>query len=438
MSNNSYYYNYNYIQSVFFLLFPLIILVSSKNPVCPFDYAFHFGDGVTDLGNSVLLLPQPITIPADLPPYGMTYPGSPSGRWSDGLVDFDFSAPFMGFPHPSPYLSLSPNHTSDGEAMMFSDAGSTVLDRDFFRSKGIKIPAYAVSFGDEFRWFKASLLLNARRMKVYLYFSICYECTDRATKKDWMLHIAIEGSGCVGGWGSVIALYTLGCIKGIVRNSLVMLGDIEANDLGYALSQGKSIEEAATYIPSILKTEIEMAKEIISMGAIRMVLIGSSPIGCFPYMLTSRATDDPNAYDNLGCLKDVNELIKLKNSILLENVENLKKEFPEVDLNYSPFGDGVLQLLQETSQGPYSDNLLKTCCGIGGKYNYDEKRFCGGKGVPVCSTPKEYVFWDGLHVTNHAAARIVEILLGEGAPTFNCTVPWDSSSSSASVAVAAI
>ncbi|XP_051116109.1 GDSL esterase/lipase At5g03980-like [Andrographis paniculata] len=214
------------------------------------------------------------------------------------------------------------------------------------------------------------------------------------------------------------------CSTDIIRNSLFMTGGIEANDIGYALIQGKSIDEVYDLVATLITEEINMARELIHMGATKMLVVGSSPIGCFPYMLTARATEDPAAYDGLGCLKDVNEVISVKNKLLKQFVEGLKTEFPHVGVDFSEFGNGVLWYLNKISQGPHKNTMLKSCCGIGGKYNYDAKRFCGSKGVPVCSNPNDYVFWDGLHIAHNAAYRIVEHILSTAVPTvINCTQP---------------
>lgn len=65
-------------------------LTSSQKTKCPFTFLYHFGDGVSDIGNSVRVLPSGPLLPPTRYPYGVTNPGRPTGRWSDGFVDVDF------------------------------------------------------------------------------------------------------------------------------------------------------------------------------------------------------------------------------------------------------------------------------------------------------------------------------------------------------------
>ncbi|KAG8373120.1 hypothetical protein BUALT_Bualt12G0137500 [Buddleja alternifolia] len=116
---------------------------------CPFQYLYHFGDGFTDVGKSIHV-PSRTPNPAARLPYGRSSPGWPTGRWSDGLNDFDFA--------------------------------------------------------------------------------------ERATR---------------------------------METAFLFLGDIEGNDIGYALTQGKSIEEVQTYVPLITRAQIRVARTILIEPALR-------------------------------------------------------------------------------------------------------------------------------------------------------------------------
>nr|GME18530.1 GDSL esterase/lipase At5g03610-like [Ipomoea batatas] len=85
---------------------------------------FVFGDSYADTGN------WPPT-DASMPwrePYGMTFPGNPSGRWSDGHVLTDYIAAYLGIGSPQPYSLWK----GDGEAkqygMNFAYGGTGVFD----------------------------------------------------------------------------------------------------------------------------------------------------------------------------------------------------------------------------------------------------------------------------------------------------------------------
>ncbi|KAI3470003.1 hypothetical protein Pfo_026666 [Paulownia fortunei] len=311
---------------------------SSKKTKCPFQYLYHFGDGITDIGNSIRVLPYV----------------------------FDSAADF-GLPHITSFSSINVSTSYDG--VIFSVARSPVLDSSFFKRKGIILPPYAVSLHDQLSWFKTYLT------------SICSTPTARLQK------------------------------------SLILMGDIEGNDIGYSLTQGKSIKQVKTYVPFVIRAIIK-ATRLIKMGATLVVIPGNGPLGCYPYILTALHTKDSKAYDELGCLKNVNDLILSKNNDLQKAIRDLNRKFPNVTINFGNFYKGVIDYLRQVSSG---NTALKACCGIGGKYNYDSKRFCGSPRVPVCRNPKQYVYWDGLHFTQEAYARIEHILIQPALSALNCT-----------------
>lgn len=131
-------------------VFVIAGVTSSENTKCPFQYLYHFGDGVTDVGNSVRISPR---LPPARLPYGTTYPGRPNGRWSDGLIDFDFAAADFGIPI-RPYLS---RNSKSSKGVIFSVARSPVLDHAFFEARGVQIPSYAIPLGVQLSWFKSHL-----------------------------------------------------------------------------------------------------------------------------------------------------------------------------------------------------------------------------------------------------------------------------------------
>ncbi|KAG8371235.1 hypothetical protein BUALT_Bualt13G0066600 [Buddleja alternifolia] len=318
---------------------------TSSNAKCPFQHLYHFGDGFTDIGNSIHL---GNSNPAARLPYGITTPA----------VDF-------GLPHITPYLSM--NASKDYDGIVFSVARSPVLELRFFESRGVKFPSFATPLRTQLNWFRD--YLN----------STCSTQTDCATR---------------------------------LENALLLLGHIDGNDIGYPLAQGKSIEEVRTYVHPVIRETINAARELIGLGAKLIIIPGNAPLGCYPYILTSVISNDPTSYDDLGCLRNVNDLIQSKNKDLQQAIIELGREFPNVTINFG-----------EIFSGPNGDLALKSCCGIGGNYNYDptENKFCGRPGVPVCPYPDQYVFWDGLHFANLAYARIETLLIAPALVTLNCT-----------------
>lgn len=162
------------------------------------------------------------------------------------------------------------------------------------------------------------------------------------------------------------------------------------------------------------------------MGTTRVIFTGSVPIGCYPYILTEFATNNTADYDERGCLKNINNLIVYKNNIFQKAIENITKEFPDVTIFYGDFYQAFVQILEESLEGANKNVALKACCGTGGNYNYNRRRFCGGAGATVCSHPSQYIHWDGIHLTEDATRRLGTILQAGALDALNCTGSSDS------------
>ena len=157
------------------------------------------------------------------------------------------------------------------------------------------------------------------------------------------------------------------------------------------------------------------------MGATRVIIPGNAPMGCYPFILTKLASNSSADYNDVGCLRSVNDLMVLKNNDLQRAIQNLLREFPNTFISYADFYNTELALIREMIVAN-GNTALQSCCGIGGSYNYDSRRFCGSRGVPVCSDPNNYFFWDGIHLTQEANNRLSTVLAEAALPTLGCSV----------------
>ncbi|KAF5742611.1 GDSL esterase/lipase [Tripterygium wilfordii] len=108
---------------VLFLLFSLINNIYSSEAT-DVKKLFVFGDSLVDVGN----FPDQKLGGFD-EPYGMTFPGKPSGRFSDGRVLSDYIASFLGLEAPVAFKARKITEKSKIEnGMNFACSGSAVLD----------------------------------------------------------------------------------------------------------------------------------------------------------------------------------------------------------------------------------------------------------------------------------------------------------------------
>ncbi|KAK6118967.1 hypothetical protein DH2020_047305 [Rehmannia glutinosa] len=286
--------------------------------ICPFQALYQLGDSTSDTGNLVRVLPVGPTLPAARPPYGNTFPGTPTGRWSDGRLIIDFTASALGLPLLNPYLN---KNASFKNGVNFAVAGSTALNSSFFASRGIIVPSSVGSLNDQLNWFR-------------------------------------------------------------------------------------------TYLSSICSTP---------QGALQIVVPGNFPIGCFPYALSAFASNDSTMYDEIGCIKSLNNLATFQNNNLQVALDSLRREFPNVVMIYADYYNAFQTILRQTSIFGFDPRtLLKPCC-ASREFNPVSPQFCGSLGVPVCQNPNRYIHWDGLHLTEEAHRRISKIIVTNILLRIKCT-----------------
>jgi hypothetical protein len=139
-------------------------------------------------------------------------------------------------------------------------------------------------------------------------------------------------------------------IRRRLQASLVLVGEIGGNDYNYAFFQAKPVAEVEKLIPGVVKTIVGAAKEVLDMGATRVIVPGNFPIGCVPgYLAMNAASSEPADYDSAGCLRELNDFAAKHNSRLRRAVADLQASYPGAAVAYADYFDSFLTLLHNAS-----------------------------------------------------------------------------------------
>lgn len=335
---------------------------------CHFEQIYNFGDSISDTGN--LIRQKPIVAGATLAavlPYGETFFKRPTGRWSNGRLMIDFIAKASGLPFLNPYLEK---------------------EADF--RHGVN---FAVS---------AATALPAKVLAKY-------NITDTLTNSS--LHVQLD-------WMSK----HLNSTRIKPKTSLFFVGEIADNDYNFANFDGKS-QEIKVLVPQVVAAIMSGVRRVISsFGADRVIIPGLFPRGCSPIYLTIFPTNNASAYDEQGCLKEVNAIAYYHNIVLQEAIIELKTEYPDVIIVYGDYYSAFQWVFNHSVQFGFDGNSTrKSCCGIGGDYNFNVTRQCSPE-VPVCPNPNKFIWWDGVHMTEAVYKKMAGWLIKDMLPKLKCWV----------------
>uniref|UniRef100_A0A0E0BZ10 Esterase n=1 Tax=Oryza meridionalis TaxID=40149 RepID=A0A0E0BZ10_9ORYZ len=163
--------------------------------------------------------------------------------------------------------------------------------------------------------------------------------------------------------------------KGFFHKSLFFMGEFGVNDYSFSVFGKTPLED----------------------GAKAVVVPGIPPLGCMPPNLAMFPSTDPAGYEpGTGCLRQFNEIAVYHNTLLQDAIKNVQKNHPDVRVIYAEFFTPVIRIVQSPGTFSFTSDILRCCCGGGGKYNFNMSAGCGMPGATVCEDPSRHLFWDGL------------------------------------------
>ncbi|TVU28709.1 hypothetical protein EJB05_20239, partial [Eragrostis curvula] len=170
-------------------------------------------------------------------------------------------------------------------------------------------------------------------------------------------------------------------------------------------------------VPDVVRSVTDAARELLDMGATRLVIPGNFPLGCVPSYMSAANEKDPAAYDANGCLAGLNLFAQMHNVLLQEGIRELRASYPAAKIAYADYFYAYMQMLKDAGKTTAFDkgSVMQACCGAGGgTYNVDVDRMCGSPGTTVCARPDERLSWDGVHLTQHAYRVMTDLLYYRG------------------------
>lgn len=347
-------------------LFLTSFLVSAKE-ACHFPAIFNFGDSNSDTGGLSAAFGQAA------PPHGETFFHHPAGRYCDGRLVIDFISQKLGVPYLSAFLdALGSNFTHGAN---FATAGSTVrppnttLHQSGYSPISLNIQFYQFS---DFQRRSKSIRAQGGVFRQLL--------PDE--------HVFSR------------ALYTF---------------DIGQNDLTLGYFFGMTTDQVRAYVPDVIGQFETVVKDLYDHGARSFWIHNTGPVGCLSYVL-DRLPITAGQIDKIGCAGPFNEVAQYFNQKLKESVVRLRKRLSLAAMTYVDIYSVKYDLFLNAKKYGF-EHPLRTCCGHGGKYNYNPKHGCGstikvkGKDVVIgkaCNDPSKAIVWDGVHFTEAANKHIVE------------------------------
>ncbi|KAI5425522.1 GDSL esterase/lipase At5g03610 [Lathyrus oleraceus] len=297
----------------------------------PITKLFVFGDSYADTGNINSSL-----VPSRNEPYGVTFPGKPSGRFSDGRVLTDYIAKYLKVKSPASYTvrkHLAPHHLKNG--MNFAFGGTGVFET---LNQGPNMTTQ-ISFFEKAIEDKVLTTSNIRKS--------------------------------------------------------VALVSIAGNDYTFYNFKNGSIQGLPSFISSVVNQTIKNVIRIKELGVKKVIISNLQPVGCLPSETVSSSFKECNETSNNLLVAYHNTLLTEAVTKLNQQIKyHSSSPFIVLDLY-----DSFMSVLKNPSTYNIKNELEPCCVGVSSNYFCGmvvEKV----KKYTVCENPKSAFFWDLGHPTD--------------------------------------
>uniref|UniRef100_A0A1D1Y8J3 GDSL esterase/lipase At5g33370 n=1 Tax=Anthurium amnicola TaxID=1678845 RepID=A0A1D1Y8J3_9ARAE len=309
---------------------------------------FVFGDSLVDNGNNNYLA---TSARADRPPYGIDYPNHiPTGRFSNGLNIPDILSEQLGAESTLPYLSPELR----GEKLLvganFASAGIGILN-----DTGIQF-------------------VNIIRITKQLeYFQQYQERLSSVIGPDQALQLVNQA----------LVLITLGG-NDFVNNYYLVPFSVRSRQF--------SLPDYVNYIISEYK---KILGRLYEMGARRVLVTGTGPLGCVPAVLALRSR-------NGNCDPELQRAAALFNPQLVQIINEVNNEIgTQIFTAVNAFRMHMDFISNPQAYGFVTSKVA--CCGQG---PYNGIGLCTTVSI-LCPNRNIFAFWDAYHPTERANRIIV-------------------------------
>nr|XP_027124408.1 GDSL esterase/lipase At5g03610-like [Coffea arabica] len=221
-------------------------------------------------------------------PYGLTFPGKPDGRFSDGHILTDFIADFLGLKSPVPYRTRNAQKKDLQYGINFAFGGAGVG----------KTLSSVPNFSTQVDFFEELIK------------KVVYSKCD-------------------------------------LEHSLTLV-TLSGNDYSAFLARGGTILDLInTFIPGVVQKLVAILKRISELGVKRIALGSLPPIGCVPVITISSGFKQCNDTANMASILH-NSI--LADSVAQLNNESLSTQFEILDLDAA--FTAIIQHVQDRKEAP--------------------------------------------------------------------------------------
>nr|GMD69100.1 GDSL esterase/lipase At4g28780-like [Ipomoea batatas] len=313
---------------------------------------FVFGDSLVDNGNNNYLA---TSARADSPPYGLDYPTHrPTGRFSNGFNIPDFISQAIGSESTLPYLDPELNGQKLLVGANFASAGIGILNDTGIQFINIIRISEQLQYFQQYQQ-RVSALIGAQQ-------------TQNLVNK-------------------ALVLITLGG-NDFVNNYFLV--PVSARSLQYNIPN---------YCRYLISEYRKILTRLYDMGARRVLVTGTGPLGCVPSELAQRGR-------NGQCAPELQRASGIFNPLLIQMIQNLNQE-----LGSTVFvAVNAQQMQNDFIHNPQAYGFITSkvaCCGQG---PYNGIGLCTPMSN-ICPNRDEYVFWDAFHPSERANSIIVRSIL---------------------------